>query len=116
MFKRPLLSVVLKRLQGRRYFIQVLAGPRQSGKTTLVQQALRELKAPSHYATADEPTLRDRIWLAQQWETARRHLESISKRLQPVKPPVPEQAARDFDEAKIITCFLCIANQNAAAL
>jgi predicted AAA+ superfamily ATPase len=75
MFKRPLLSVVLKRLQGRRHFIQVLAGPRQSGKTTLVRQALKELKAPSHYATADEPTLRDRIWLAQEWETARRLVE-----------------------------------------
>jgi predicted AAA+ superfamily ATPase len=75
MFKRPLLSVVLKRLQGRRHFIQVLAGPRQSGKTTLVRQALKEIKAPSHYATADEPTLRDRIWLAQEWETARRLVE-----------------------------------------
>ena len=75
MFKRPLYQVILKRLQDKRHFVQVLAGPRQSGKTTLVRQALDELKVPSQYATADEPTLRDRIWLEQQWETARRHLE-----------------------------------------
>ena len=29
------------------------------------------LDLPSHYATADEPTLRDRTWLDQQWELAR---------------------------------------------
>jgi len=75
MFKRPLHGLVLNRLQDRRRFIQVLAGPRQSGKTTLIRQVLEDLKAPSHYATADEPTLKDRIWIEQQWETARRRLE-----------------------------------------
>jgi len=38
MFKRPLYQVILKRLQDKRHFVQVLAGPRQSGKTTLVRQ------------------------------------------------------------------------------
>jgi hypothetical protein len=41
------------------------------GKTTLVRQAIEDLGLPSHYATADEPTLKDRIWIEQQWETAR---------------------------------------------
>jgi hypothetical protein len=49
----------------------VLAGPRQVGKTTLARQALEGLDPPSHYATADEPTLRDRAWLDQQWELGR---------------------------------------------
>ena len=71
MFKRPLHRVILKRLRDTRHFIQVLAGPRQSGKTTLVRQVLDELAGPSHYATADEPTLRNRTWLEQQWETGR---------------------------------------------
>ena len=75
MFKRPLHRVVLNRLQDRRRFIQVLAGPRQSGKTTLVRQVLDDLRAPSHYATADEPMLKDRIWIEQQWEAALRHLD-----------------------------------------
>ena len=28
-------------------------------------------KIPAHYASADEPTLRDRTWLEQQWDIAR---------------------------------------------
>jgi hypothetical protein len=26
---------------------------------------------PVHFATADEPTLRDRLWISQQWDIAR---------------------------------------------
>jgi predicted AAA+ superfamily ATPase len=54
-----------------RRFIQVLAGPRQVGKTTLARQIMAENGITSHYATADEPTLHDRVWLEQQWETGR---------------------------------------------
>jgi len=49
----------------------VLAGPRQVGKTTVVRQVMAAAKIPSHYASADEPTLRDRTWLEQQWDIAR---------------------------------------------
>lgn len=52
--------------------IQVVSGPRQVGKTTLVGQTLREVELPSHYASADEPTLRDAVWLEAQWEKGRR--------------------------------------------
>jgi len=61
-----------RRLQEPRRFIQVLAGARQTGKTTLVQQVLADLSQPSHYASADEPTLKDPVWIEQQWEVARR--------------------------------------------
>ncbi|MHB8143948.1 MAG: ATP-binding protein [Thermoleophilia bacterium] len=54
-----------------RRFIQVLSGPRQTGKTTLARQLIDDLAIPSRYATADEPALKDRIWIEQQWETAR---------------------------------------------
>lgn len=54
-----------------RRFIQVLAGPRQVGKTTLARQIMAEEAVISHYATADEPTLRDRTWVEQQWDTGR---------------------------------------------
>lgn len=54
-----------------RRFLQVLAGPRQTGKTTLIRQVLREWGEAAHYASADEPTLRDRTWLVAQWEAAR---------------------------------------------
>ncbi len=71
MYKRPIYSVVAKRLGEPRRFIQVLAGPRQTGKTTLARQLLSDFKGPGHYATADEPVLKNRLWIEQQWETAR---------------------------------------------
>jgi len=51
--------------------MQVLAGPRQVGKTTLIQQVLEGLGFSNHYASADEPTLKDSSWLQQQWEIGR---------------------------------------------
>ena len=71
MYKRPLYQQVTKRLREPRRFIQVLAGPRQVGKTVLVRQVIDDLKIHCHYASTDEPTLRDRTWLEQQWASAR---------------------------------------------
>jgi uncharacterized protein len=52
--------------------LQVVSGPRQVGKTTVVLQALEASDAPSHYASADDPALRDAAWLEAQWEEGRR--------------------------------------------
>jgi predicted AAA+ superfamily ATPase len=71
MFKRPLHKILLKRLSASRRFIQVLAGPRQTGKTTLARQVMSDINMESHYASADEPTLKDLSWIEQQWEVAR---------------------------------------------
>ena len=71
MFKRSTFEVLNRRLAEPRRFIQVLSGPRQTGKTTLVQQVLSGTKAPGHYASADEPALKGRSWIEQQWEAAR---------------------------------------------
>lgn len=80
MFKRPTFYTVLKRVQEPRRFIQVLAGPRQTGKTTIARQVAEAVSVPVHFATADEPTLKDRNWLIQQWETARLRLTEANKR------------------------------------
>jgi predicted AAA+ superfamily ATPase len=64
-------QTLLARLKERRRFLQVLAGPRQTGKTTLVQQVLKATSLPSHYASADAPSLQSRTWLEQQWDVAR---------------------------------------------
>jgi hypothetical protein len=58
-------------MAGPRRFLQVVAGPRQVGKTTLVRQVLGELRLPAVQASADEPALRGRGWIEQQWEAAR---------------------------------------------
>ncbi len=70
-FRRPLFDLLLERVRQPRVFIQVLAGPRQVGKTTLVRQVLAATALPSHYASADDPTLRDRAWIETQWASAR---------------------------------------------
>ena len=71
MVRKDLHSVLLRRLREKRRFLQVLAGPRQVGKTTLARQVMEDLKRPAHYASADEPTLRERAWIGQQWDVAR---------------------------------------------
>jgi len=43
MFKRIIFNNVLKRIVEPRKFIQVLAGPRQVGKTTLSRQLMEEV-------------------------------------------------------------------------
>src|SRR5947199_10440190 len=70
-FRRPQAAEFTRRLAGPRRFIQVVAGARQVGKTTLVQQVTETAKVPVRYGSADEPTLRGADWIAQQWEAAR---------------------------------------------
>jgi hypothetical protein len=71
MFKKPVYGVIAKRLQEKRRFIQILSGPRQTGKTTLALQLIDDISAPTHYTSADEPALKSTAWIEQQWETAR---------------------------------------------
>lgn len=70
-YQRPQAAELRRRLAEPRRFIQVVAGPRQVGKTTLVQQLADEFGPGFRYASADEPTLRGPDWIAQQWEAAR---------------------------------------------
>lgn len=70
-FERPQAASLARRLAGPRRFIQVVTGPRQVGKTTLVQHVTENLDAAVRYASADEPTLRGADWIRQQWEAAR---------------------------------------------
>ncbi len=70
-FERPQVAELVRRLAEPRRFIQVVTGPRQVGKTTLVQQATEALNVPVRFASADEPTLRGSGWIQQQWDAAR---------------------------------------------
>jgi hypothetical protein len=71
MYNRLIFKDFMARLEEPRRFIQVLSGPRQVGKTTLVQQALADSQLPHHYASADASAIKDTTWVAQQWEIAR---------------------------------------------
>lgn len=70
MIKRTYLPVFLERLKEKRKFIQVIAGPRQTGKTTLVLQALKEPGIAGYYAAADDVAGPGNVWLEQQWDKA----------------------------------------------
>lgn len=70
-YQRPQADILARRLAEPRRFIQAVAGPRQVGKTTLVQQVVEQAKMPVQFASADEPTLRGSEWIAQQWKAAR---------------------------------------------
>jgi uncharacterized protein len=71
MFARPQLETLNTRLRAQRRFLQVLAGPRQVGKTTLARQAMAAFAGSTHYASADQPAAPDAGWIEQQWRLAR---------------------------------------------
>lgn len=63
---------LLKRLKDEpRRFIQVIYGPRQVGKTTLVRQIMEDLDFPHLLVAADAVPAGDGLWIAQHWETVR---------------------------------------------
>jgi predicted AAA+ superfamily ATPase len=70
-YKRSQAAELAKRLREPRRHIHIVAGPRQVGKTTLVQQVVERLDVPVRFASADEPTLRGHSWIAEQWDAAR---------------------------------------------
>ena len=72
MFERSHKQILTDRLEKEgRKFIQVVYGPRQVGKTTLVTQFARQTKIPVHYTSTDAVTYPGSTWISQQWETAR---------------------------------------------
>lgn len=77
-FQRPQAATLAARLAEPRRFMQVVAGPRQVGKTTLVQQVIETLTLPVRQASADEPGLRGTDWISQQWEAARLSIEGAA--------------------------------------
>ncbi len=70
-YRRTPAAELARRLVEPRRFLQVVAGPRQVGKSTLVQQVVEAVPLPWRWASADEPALRSPAWLAQQWDAAR---------------------------------------------
>ncbi|MGC9472106.1 MAG: ATP-binding protein [Bacteroidales bacterium] len=80
MFKRHYFDLLDRRLKEPRKFIQVISGPRQVGKTTLVQQWIKEHLEKSHYGAADAATGMSGSWIEQQWEKCRLDMKTLGKK------------------------------------
>lgn len=59
------------RIQEPRRFMQVVAGPRQVGKSTLVAQVLQDMTIPHSIVVADAVDPNDSDWIHRVWEAAR---------------------------------------------
>lgn len=89
-YRHPNVAELVKRLSEEPQFLVLVTGPRQTGKTTAVRQALEVIELPSMYVAADEPGdpsfqslpegvaleafppgRRDARWLYRIWQRAR---------------------------------------------
>lgn len=89
-FERSQVATLAARLAERPQRLTALFGPRQTGKTTIVRQALGKIEIPSLYVAIDDPEYprllpeynagqssfwlgrpRDTEWLVEQWRRAR---------------------------------------------
>lgn len=71
MFKRAQFDILSQRISEPRGRIQVISGPRQVGKSTIVKQVLAETDTPYLSVSADNTGSTDNSWLGEMWETAR---------------------------------------------
>jgi len=71
MIERTYIEQLNRRLAEPRNFIQVVMGPRQVGKTTLINQLLQKITIGYVFESADAVLNSNLVWLHQVWETAR---------------------------------------------
>ncbi len=97
-FQRIQVKTLMDRLDEAPHQIIALFGPRQTGKTTIVRQALRQIDLESRYLSVDEPdSFENRVhsdivastfpfrqergteWLVRNWEDARQEAERFQR-------------------------------------
>ena len=71
MYKREQYQTIRKRLEEPRRFIQVVLGPRQVGKTTVVKQVLNDLQVPYRFFSADNVPATQNGWISDCWNAVR---------------------------------------------
>ena len=96
LFQRPQVATLYSRFAEPPRQLIALFGPRQTGKTTIVRQVLRQIDLESRYLAVDEPDstefripsltteatfltpqVRDAEWLVRHWEEARLKAEQL---------------------------------------
>ena len=71
MIRREQSDILISRIEEPRHTIQVVAGPRQVGKTTMVKQVLEEISISSLFFNADAVNPDDNGWISDRWSEAR---------------------------------------------
>ncbi len=74
-YRREQYEVLMNRLSEPRWQMQVLVGPRQIGKSTLMDQVVADVKMPYKIVSADDVVEPDENWLSKQWDSARAQME-----------------------------------------
>ena len=82
MYQRAQYQTIVDRLREPRKFIQVVMGPRQTGKTTVVKQALKTLEEdiPCLMFSADHIPVTHNSWISDCWESARAKMKLDGKK------------------------------------
>lgn len=76
MYKRAEYLTIKNRLEEQRKFIQVVMGPRQVGKSTVVKQVLQDLEIPYKLFSADNVLSTNSAWVSNCWAAVRSLKES----------------------------------------
>ena len=78
--ERVYLQTIKSRTFEPRMFIQVIVGPRQVGKTTMVNQLLKQIDMPYVFESADAVASSNSAWLNQIWDSARVRIKMYDKK------------------------------------
>lgn len=70
-YKKKEFHTLLHRIDEQRTFIQMVAGPQQVGKSTLISQVLAPTDIPHMLYNADTVNSTDGDWISRFWENAR---------------------------------------------
>ena len=77
-FKRQQFNSILERFNEPRGVIQVLSGPRQVGKTTIVEQVLEKISFPHWFFRADSVNETDTDWIRRTWQSVRMQMSILN--------------------------------------
>ena len=77
MFERAQTDELKHRISEPRNKIQVISGPRQVGKSTMVKQALQDITVPYMLVSADNIDHTNTTWIGEMWATARARMKAV---------------------------------------
>ena len=76
MYRRAQFDELMSRIEEPRDKMQVVSGPRQVGKSTLVKQVLQEIDLPYMLVSADNIDRENIGWIGEMWSTARARMKA----------------------------------------